>query len=95
MVGDLGVQAKILKVLGDDLGLELTVTETLTGRLVIVKLLQELVKAPLGQSLARDLGVVLGQSEAPFPGNISQYNSKTRQVLKNAYTSYWKDFFHF
>lgn len=66
VVGNLGVETKILKVLGDDLGLELTVTKTLTRRLVIIKLLDELVKAQLNQGLARDLGVVLGQKITPF-----------------------------
>jgi len=66
VVGDLRVEAEVIKVLADDRRLQLTVAETLTRRLVVVKLLYELVEAELDKSLARDLVVVLGQEVAPF-----------------------------
>lgn len=66
VVGDFGVQAEVLKVLGDDRGLELTVPETLAGGLVVVEFLDELVEAELDEGLARDLGVVLGEEVSPF-----------------------------
>ncbi|GKT42818.1 uncharacterized protein ColSpa_03000 [Colletotrichum spaethianum] len=66
VVGNLGVEAEVLKVLGDDSGLELTVTETLARRLVVVELLDELGETPLNHGLAGDLGVVLGEVATPF-----------------------------
>jgi hypothetical protein len=66
VIGDLGVESEILEVLGDDLGLKLTVTETLSGSLVIVKFLDEFVESKLGKSLTRDHGVVLGQETSPL-----------------------------
>jgi len=66
VVGNLGVKTEILEVLGDDSGLELTVTETLARSFVIVELLDKLVKAELDKSLTGDLSVVLGKHVAPF-----------------------------
>jgi hypothetical protein len=66
VVGDLGVESEILKMLGDDLGLKLTVTETLSRSLVIVEFLDELVESKLGKSLTRDHGVVLRQETTPL-----------------------------
>jgi hypothetical protein len=66
VVGDFRVQTQILKVLGDDLGGELTETETLAGSLVIIELLDELGEAERDQSLTRDLRVVLWKETNPF-----------------------------
>lgn len=66
VVGDFGVQAEVVKVLGDDRGLELTVAETFAGGFVVVEFLDELVEAELDEGLARDLGVVFGEEVSPF-----------------------------
>ena len=66
VVGNLGVQAEILEVLRDDGGLELTVTQTLAGSLVIVEFLDKLAETLLDKVLSRQVGVVLGQQTTPF-----------------------------
>ncbi len=71
VIGNLGIQAQILKVLADHGRLQLTIAETLAGSLVVVEFLDKLVKAELEERLARDLGVVLGEEAAPFPKNPS------------------------
>jgi hypothetical protein len=53
-------------VLGDDLGGELTETETLTRSLVIVEFLDKLGETAVDEGLAGDLGVILGKHELPF-----------------------------
>jgi hypothetical protein len=93
VVGNLGVQAKIVKVLRDDGRLELTVTETLAGRLVIVKLLDELAEALLDEVLSGQVRVVLGQQATPFARKGQSLIQDG--VSKSAYTSYWKVFLSF
>ena len=66
MVGNLGVETKILKVLADDRRLQLAVAETLTRSLVVIELLYELREPKIDKRLARDLAVVLGKGVAPF-----------------------------
>lgn len=66
VVGNLGVKTEILEVLGDDGGLELTVTQTFTRGLVVVEFLDQLAEAELEKGLARNLAVVLGQQATPF-----------------------------
>jgi hypothetical protein len=66
VVGDVGVEAEILKVLGDDRGLQLAVAETLAGSLVVVEFLDELGEAKAEEGLARDERVELGEGVAPF-----------------------------
>jgi hypothetical protein len=66
VVGNLRVESKILEMLGDDLRLKLTVTETLSRSLVIIELLDKLVKTKLGKSFTRDHGVVLGKKTTPL-----------------------------
>ena len=60
VVGDFGIEANILKVLGDDFGLEDTVTETFARSFVIVEFLDELREAPFQKCLAGDMAVELG-----------------------------------
>lgn len=66
VVGDFGVETEVLKVLGDDLGGQLTETKTLTGSLVIVEFLDELAETTVDEGLAGDLSVVLGEHVSPF-----------------------------
>ena len=66
VVGDLGIQSQVFKVLADDGRLQLAVAETLAGSLVVVELLDQLVKAQLQKGFARDVGIVLGEEAAPF-----------------------------
>jgi hypothetical protein len=66
VVGNLRVETNILEVLGDDLGLELTETETLSAGLVVIVLLDHLLETAVGESLTRDHAVVLGQPAEPL-----------------------------
>lgn len=66
VVGDFGIQAEVEEVLGNDLGLQDTVAETLAGGLVVVKLLDKLGVAEIDQGLATHHAVVLGEPTDPF-----------------------------
>ncbi|KAI6775695.1 hypothetical protein HG530_002453 [Fusarium avenaceum] len=66
VVCNLRVESEILKMLGNDLGLKLTVTETLSRSLVIIEFLDKLVKSKRCKSLTRDHGVVLGKETTPL-----------------------------
>jgi hypothetical protein len=66
VVCNLRVESEILKMLGNDLGLKLTITETLSRSLVIIELLDKLAEAKLCKSLTRDHGVVLGKETTPL-----------------------------
>jgi hypothetical protein len=60
VVGDLWVEAQVLKVLGNDRWLQLAVPEAFAGGFVVVELLDEFGEAEVEEGLARDLRVVLG-----------------------------------
>lgn len=94
MVSNLGIEAEVLKMLGDDRGLEFTVTETLAGGFVVIELLEELGETPLNEGLTGDLRVVLGEPAAPFASMMLDKVAR-RPRIGSAYTSYWKVFLYF
>lgn len=55
VIGNLGIKTEVFKVLGDDSGLEFTITKTLARSLVIVEFLDKLGEAPFIEGLTRDL----------------------------------------
>ena len=66
VLSELGVHSDVDKVLTDVGNLELTETETLAGRLVIVKLLDELGEPTGDEGFARNHGVGLGAESDPL-----------------------------
>jgi len=96
VVGDFGIETKILKVLADDGRLELTVSETLARSLMVVELLDELGIAKLEEGLARDVRVVLGEEALPFSGDEVSNCPRIKQAeWEKTYTSYWNVFLYF
>jgi hypothetical protein len=73
VVGDIRVEAEILKMLGDDRGLEVTIAQTFTRSLVIVKFLNELGESEVYEGFAGDLRVELGKEAAPFSADLLAY----------------------
>jgi hypothetical protein len=59
VIGDLGVEAEVFEVLGDDGRLQLAIAEAFAGCFVVVELLDELVEAELKEGFARYLTIVL------------------------------------
>ena len=70
VVGNFRVQTEIFKVLGNDGGLELTVTETFAGGFVIIEFLDQLDETEFNEGFTRNLVVVLGQQSAPFAAKL-------------------------
>lgn len=72
VVGNVRVEADVLEMFGDDLGLELAVSETLTGCFVIVEFLDQFGEAEIEEGLAGDLRIVFREEVDPFTVFISQ-----------------------
>lgn len=66
MLSDIRIQADILKVLANDVGLELTETKTLSSGFLVVKLLNQLRKALLQKGLAGDSSVPARKEVLPL-----------------------------
>jgi len=66
VVGNFGVETDIFEMLADDLGLELAETKALTGSLMIIELLDQLLETALEERLSGDHGVVLWQPTNPL-----------------------------